>query len=136
MTKRVASKMKLRREVGHSGTVPPGWQMAWYEPRRRVGVYYPAPLNRLARAFRELNYRVQLALRAPVIECAQMFEMQRVHHEQHRLADEYANGYMVGWRECYQECLAAVESELTRADDVWDMGGMLGDAAGPTRPKN
>ena len=31
--------------------IPRGWQMAWYEPRRRIGVYYPAPLHWLLRGF-------------------------------------------------------------------------------------
>jgi hypothetical protein len=85
----------MRREVGHGGIEPRGWQMAWYEPRRRLGVYYPAPLNWLARAAREIGYRVQIALDAPGIERAQVFEMQRTHRERERLAEEYARGYMI-----------------------------------------
>lgn len=110
--------------------------MAWYEPRRRVGVYYPAPLHWLLRAWREFGYRLQLALRAPVRECAQVFEMQRAHRDRQRLAEEYARGYMAGWQECFAECLAAVESEITQVDEIWDVGGLLADAANSTRPKN
>jgi hypothetical protein len=47
----------IRREVTHGGIVPRGWQMAWYEPRRRTGVYYPRPLNLLLRVLREFVYR-------------------------------------------------------------------------------
>jgi hypothetical protein len=119
--------MKLRREVGHGGIVPHGWQMAWYEPRRRVGVYYPAPLHWMLRAAREIVYRVRLALHAPGIECAQVFEMQRMHRERQRLADEYARGYLIGWRECFRDCLAAVEEELTRPDEVWEISSLLVD---------
>ena len=61
----------LRREVTHGGVVPHGWQMAWYEPRRRTGVYYPRPLNWLLQAVCEFIYRVQLAVHAPRLECAQ-----------------------------------------------------------------
>jgi len=120
---------KIRREVGHGGKVPQGWQMAWYEPRRRVGVYYPAPLNWLLRAAREISYRMRLALRAPLFECAEVFEMQRTHRELERLADEYARGYLAGWRECFQTCLNAVEEEMGRADEIWDVGSLLAESS-------
>jgi hypothetical protein len=105
----------MRREVGHGGIVPRGWQLAWYEPRRRLGVYYPAPLNLLLRAWREIRYRVRAAIYAPGIERAQVFEMQRTHRERERLAEEYAQGYLVGWRECFQACLDVVEDEIAGA---------------------
>lgn len=125
--------MKLRREVGHGKNVPRGWRMAWYEPRRRVGVYFPVPLHRIARAAREFSYRLRIALRVPPIERAQVFEIQRTHRDRHRLADEYARGYLAGWRECFQTCLEAVEEELVRTDDVWEIGGMLANAPKPPR---
>jgi hypothetical protein len=122
--------MMLRREAGHGGKIPTGWHLAWYEPRRRVGVYYPAPLHWMLRAVREIVYRVRIALRAPRIERAQVFEMQRTHRDIQRMADEYARGYLVGWRECFAACVEAVEEELTRSDDVWDLAELLVD-----RPK-
>lgn len=128
------TRMNLRREVGHGGMVPRGWRMAWYEPRRRVGVYYPSPLHWLLRAMREIVYRVRIAVRAPEIECTQIFEMQRTHRDRQHLADEYARGYLVGWRECFHTCLAAVEDELGRSDDVWEIGALLADA--PPSPKD
>jgi hypothetical protein len=121
----------LRREVGHGGRIPPGWRMAWYEPRRRVGVYYPPPLHWLLRGARELFHRVRMAVRSPAVECLQIFEMQRTHRDRERLADEYARGYLVGWRECFQTCLAAVEEELGRSDQVWEIGALLADSANP-----
>ena len=69
--------MKLRREVSHGGIVPRGWQMAWYEPRRRIGVYYPPPLHWLLRVVREVVHRVRAVVRAPGIERAEVFQMQR-----------------------------------------------------------
>ncbi|MGA3294394.1 MAG: hypothetical protein ABSE45_10485 [Candidatus Acidiferrales bacterium] len=117
--------MTLRREVGHGGIVPRRWRMAWYEPRRRVGVYYPAPLHWVVWALREFAYRLRVALRAPRLERAEVFEMQRAYRERQRLADEYARGYLAGWRECFRECLQAVEEEITRTDDVWEMGALL-----------
>lgn len=119
------TQFQLRREVGHGGVVPDGWRMAWYEPPRRVGVYYPAPLHWVLRGFRECSYRLRVALRALRIERAQAFEMNRAHRDRQRLADEYARGYMAGWSECYDACLDAVEDEITRASDVWDAGDML-----------
>lgn len=124
---------KLRKEVGHGGTIPSGWRLAWYEPRRRVGVYFPAPLHWACRAWREAVHRVRVALRAPSIECAQVFELQRAHRKRQDLAEEYARGYMAGWRECFEACMVAVEEELTRTGEVWDLGSLL---TGPDAPRD
>jgi hypothetical protein len=128
--------LKLRKEVSHGGVIPRGWQMAWYEPQRRIGVYFPAPLHWLARALREVAHRVRIALRSPGIELAEVFQMQRVHRDRERLAEEYARGYMVGWRECFQTCLSAVEEEISRADESWDVSSFLPAAPKPPREKN
>ncbi len=127
------ARLGLRREVGHGGMVPPGWQMAWYEPRRRVGVYYPSPLHWVLRALREIFYRLRVAMRSPAIECTQVFEMQRSYRDRQRMADEYARGYLIGWRECFHACLAAVEEELERSDDLWDIGDLLIEAPKPPK---
>jgi hypothetical protein len=129
----MTTRFQLRRELGHGGIAPVGWRMAWYEPPRRVGVYYPAPLHWIFRGAREFTYRVLLAVRAPEIERAQAFEMNRVHRERQRLADEYARGYMAGWRECYDTCLEAVEEEITRSSEVWEAGELLANAPTPPR---
>jgi hypothetical protein len=117
--------IRLRREVGHGGNVPSGYQLAWYEPKRRMGVYFPAPLHWLLRVLRELSHRLQIALRAPRIECDEVFQMQRAHRERERLSEEYARGYISGWRECFHVCLDAVEEEIDRVDQAWDVGSML-----------
>jgi len=122
--------MKFRKEASHGGVIPRGWQMAWYEPRRRVGVHDPAPLHRLLRGIREVVHRVLAAVRAPGIERAEVFQMQRAHRERELLAEEYARGYMAGWRECFQTCLSAVEEEIARVDDAWEVGSFL-----PAAPK-
>jgi hypothetical protein len=57
--------MKLRKEVSHGGEIPPGWQMARHEPRRRVGVYYSAPLHWLAGVLHEVINRVHRERLAP-----------------------------------------------------------------------
>jgi hypothetical protein len=118
-------RLKLRKEVSRGAAVPAGWLMAWYEPRRRVGVYYPAPLHWILRAVREMAYRWRLALRAPCIERADAFAMERTNRERQHLADEYARGYLAGWRECFHTCLEAVEEEISRADQIWDVGDLL-----------
>lgn len=132
MKRRVKWK-RLRREAGHGGSVPRGWHMAWYEPRRRVGVYYPAPLHWVLRALREFRYRAGLALRAPLMEHAEFFEMQRVHRERQQMADEYSRGYLAGWRECFQACLEAVEQEFAGDDGVWDFSEMTTETKKPQR---
>jgi len=116
---------KLRVEAGHGAVVPRGWQMAWYEPQRRVGIYYPAPLHWIVRLLRESAYRLRVALRAPRRELADTLAMSRAHDERQRLADEYARGYLAGWHECFHTCLEAVEEEISRADGIWDVGNLL-----------
>ena len=122
-----STRIRLRREAGHGGVVPRGYGMAWYEPRRRVGVYFPAPLHLIARALREIAYRCRVAMKAPAIERAEVFEMQRTHRERERLADEYARGYLNGWRECFSACLTVVEDELDRGQETWSAGALLTD---------
>jgi hypothetical protein len=128
---------KVRKEVGHGGIVPAGWQMAWYEPRRRVGVYYPAPLHWIVRALREFRYRLRIAWRAPRLEGAQFFEMQRTHRERQRLAEEYARGYLTGWRECFHACVEAIEEEMADFEQAWDVGALLTEGSNkPPGPSN
>jgi hypothetical protein len=110
--------------------------MASYEPRRRIGVYFPAAVHWLARLLRELRHRVQVALRAPGIELAEVFQMQQEHREREHLAEEYARGYMVGWRECFQTCLSAVEEEISRGDEPRDVSSLLPAAPKPPRGEN
>ncbi len=126
-------RFQLRREVAHGGMAPRGWRLAWYEPPRRVAVFYPAPLHWVLRCLREFSYRLRVALRAPRIERAQAFELNRAHRDRQRLADEYARGYMCGWRECYDACLDAVEQEISRAGEVWELGDLLAGTPAPER---
>jgi len=107
--------------------------MGWYEPLRRIGVYYPAPLHWVLRTLREISYRIRVALRAPLIERAQAFEMNRAHRDRQRLADEYVRGYMCGWRECYEACLLAVEDEISQSNELWEIGDLLADTPKPQR---
>jgi len=114
----------FRKEIGHGGAIPRGWRLAWYEPRRRVGVYCPALLHWLLRILRECIYRLRLALGAPPIERAEAFAMQREHLRRQEMADEYARGYMQGWRECFDTCLGVVEEEIA-STATWDAGALL-----------
>jgi hypothetical protein len=124
------SSSMLRREVSHGGAIPRGWRFAWYEPRRRVAVCYPPPLHWVLRGMREIAHRVRVALDAPTIERAQIFDMQRIHRERQRLAEEYSRGYLIGWHECFRACFEIVEDELTRPADLLDIGAFL---AGPSK---
>lgn len=105
--------------------------MAWYEPRRRVGVYFPAPMHWVMLGRREFVYRLRLAIRAPQRECADVFDIQRTYRELARLADEYARGYLTGWRECFRASMEAVEEEMARSDDLWEVGALFTDAKRP-----
>lgn len=120
--------MKLRREVSHGGIVPRGWRMAWYEPQRRIGVYYPAPLHVIVRIARELGYRLRLAMDTPPAECAQVFGMARARRERERLAEEFSSGYMAGWNECFEACMDAVQEEFLNRDQVWRAGKLVADS--------
>ncbi|MGH9560371.1 MAG: hypothetical protein ACRD3S_02855 [Terracidiphilus sp.] len=53
--------------------------------------------------------------------------MNRLHRDRQRLAEEYARGYICGWRECYDACLEAVEEEISQAGEVWEIGELLTD---------
>lgn len=125
----------FRKEAGHGGVMPRGWRLAWYEPRRRVGVYCPAPLRWLFRVLRESAYRFRLALEAPPIEHADVFAMQLEHRRREEMADEYARGYMQGWRECFDTCLGVVEEELA-SSAAWEAGALLSPVPGKPETPN
>ena len=125
MRMRAWKSRKLRKEVSHGGVVPRGWRMAWYEPRRRLGVYYPAPLNWIVRMLRELRCRLSMAIEAPPLDAAQFFAIQRSNYRRQRMADEYARGYLVGWRECFNTCVEAIEDEMSRSNNAWKIGDLL-----------
>lgn len=116
---------KLRREATDGTSVPYGWRIAWHEPARGTSVYYPIPLHWFVRVIREFAYRLRVALRAPRIEDAERLAVQHTDRDKQRFADEYARGYLAGWRECFQTCLEAVEQEIARADGIWSAGDLL-----------
>ena len=118
----------VRKEVAHGARGPLGWRIAWYEPKHHVDVYSPVPLHWILRLARELFHRVWAAIAVPQLEIAETIEMQRTLQERQRLADEYSRGYLAGWRECFEACLAAVD-ELSPLEDVWGLGDLLADSA-------
>lgn len=110
----MARRGTVRQELGHGAAPRRGWRMAWYEPNRRVGVFFPAPLHVLLRAARELKWRVEVARRAPTRERQDVFDAQRRHREEQRLAAEFARGYLRGWQECvdaWEEAVKALPEE-------------------------
>ncbi len=107
------ARWRLRRECGHDAVWPTGWRMAWYEPARGVGVFYPILLHWVARAAREVEWRVGLLWRAPSREAQEVCDCERLYREKRRLAEEFSNGYTAGWRECFQACMEAIEEELS-----------------------
>lgn len=106
----------LKRELGHGREPRCGWRLAWYEPRRRVGVYYPAPFHLLARALREIHYRAGLAWRAPTREQHDIFDLQRVQREREKLAAEYSRGYLRGWQDSFDQWVEAID--LATVDEM------------------
>ncbi len=115
----------IRKDIAAGGSAPAGWRMAWYEPKRRVGVYAPMPLHWIMRMAREIAHRLRTALAAPPIERSEFFEMQRKHQERQRLAEEYSRGYLRGWKECFDTCLDVVEDEFGRASELWIAGELM-----------
>lgn len=122
-------KRYVRREIVRGARIPRGWRIAWYEPKRRVGVYSPAPLHWILRVGREAVHRIRHAIAAPAIEHAEAVEMERRHGERQRLSEEYSRGYLTAWRDCVRVCQAAVEDEFVTADDLWEIGDLLSGSA-------
>lgn len=106
----MAKRGVIRQELGHGAAPRKGWRMAWYEPRRRVGVFFPAPLHRIAGALRELKWRVEVARKAPTRERHEVFDVQRAYREEQKLAAEFARGYLRGWQECVDAWEATAEA--------------------------
>lgn len=106
----MAKRGVLKCELEHGADPRRGWKLAWYEPRRHVGIFFPVPLHRIARAVRELKWRVAMAWRAPTRERQDVFDMQRVEREKQKLSSEFARGYLQGWQECIDAWAEAVES--------------------------
>lgn len=106
----------LKCELGHGAQPRRGWRLAWYEPRRRVGVFLPTPLHRLARTIRELKWRIGVAWRAPTRERQDVFDLQRNQREKQKLASEFARGYLRGWEECID---AWAEAVATASPEEW-----------------
>lgn len=121
----VEIRRRVTKDVACGGNVSPGWRMAWYEPRRRIGVYAPVPFHWVLRFAREFKYRLRWALAAPAIEETESLEMERRQQERERLADEYSRGYLNGWGECFDACVSAIEEECDRTKEVWRFGEFL-----------
>jgi hypothetical protein len=115
----------VRREVAQGGRVPRGWRMAWYEPKRRSAVYSPILLHWVLRFAHEFAYRMHRAMAARTVEQEEIAEMQKNLAERQQLAEEYSRGYLNGWRDCMDGCLAVVEDEFARTNQLRETGEML-----------
>jgi hypothetical protein len=107
----MARRFLIGREISWGGQIPSGWDLAWYEPRRRVAVYFPSPLHRLARVVRDLQWRLHLAWSALPQERHENCELQRLCRERRILAEEYARGYLEGWQECFDAWARAMNCD-------------------------
>ncbi len=99
----------IGKELTFGAPIPRGWRMAWYEPQRRVAVYFPIPLHLVTQAARELAWRIGLAWNAPRRERHESKEIQQSFRERQRLAEEFSSGYLAGWHECLDACIEALE---------------------------
>lgn len=86
---------------------------------------HTSPQNWVIRRFLDFRYRIGLAISAPNAEEATEIERERGYSEQHQLAEQYSEGYLAGWRECYAACLTAVEDEVSKSGDIWRAGSLL-----------
>lgn len=126
----------FRKELSLGERVPRCYGMAWYEPRRNVGVYFPVPFHSVVRLCRNLRRLVSAAFGSHESEHAIAVEFQRLERERQRLADEFARGYLKGWRECFQTCLSAIEDEISQNTEVWEAGTWLAVSSEPVGPQN
>lgn len=115
----------VRKAIAHSGIVPRWWRLAWYEPRRRVGIYSPWPLHWILRFSRELFHRTLCALTGPSIERRETLEIERAHERRQLLAEEYSRGYLAGWRECLDAWVQSVPDGLASPDEFLNRGPLL-----------
>jgi hypothetical protein len=73
------------------------------------------------RDYRELRHRVGLLFFGPTLEEIAAEEAENRQIKKAVLANEYAKGYMAGWHECFRACLEAVEEEISRVGDGFDL---------------
>jgi hypothetical protein len=101
------------------------WRLVRQRSWRSKRAYIFAPTQWIVRTLRDWRYRIRVALTLPKLEDVQSEQLRRAQEDRERLAHEYSQGYMAGWRECFDACLQAVEHEFASVDDVWRMGGAL-----------
>lgn len=126
----------LRKEVTYGEKVPRAYRMAWHEPRRNVAIYCPVPLHWVVRRWRELRSRLGGVPGSPRTDQKKTLEAQPLERERQRLAEEFGRGYLVGWRECFQVCLNAIEDEISRQMAMGDSARWLAGVNETSGPKN
>lgn len=84
----------------------------------------------LRRTLNEVFYRFHIVMFAHTQVRAEELERERAYAERNRLAEEYAEGYLAGWHECYAACLNAVEEEIATTDEIWATGALLASPEG------
>lgn len=79
----------------------------------------------IKRCVDEVGYRLHLVFFAPTLKRSAEITRRREHREKCRIAEEYSKGYLAGWHECYGACLEAVEQELSKEAEVWEVGELF-----------
>lgn len=93
------------------------WWIGWRKGARRMAPAGGTSFGWLIRGWREVAWRVGLALRAPTLERQQAAEVQRILLEQRRLSEEHARGYLRGWKECFDVCMEAIDDEIAAFEE-------------------
>jgi hypothetical protein len=101
------------------------WRRIRKSAVRTPGGRFAGPLRRLTDFLAECRYRVRVALTVPPLASARSQQSKRTEENRVRLAHEYSEGYIAGWRECFDACLQAVEDEFASRDDAWQLGASL-----------
>jgi len=111
--------MKLRLEVGiqNDMAIPSGFRTAWIDSSRNVRVLYRWPVHLLMRCLLEGCWRLEKFVQGPSrLQCG----WERNHQLQfdlERLAQEYAQGYLEGWQECFDQVRTVIGGQQGQAAD-------------------
>lgn len=91
----------------------------------RLAQHVGAAWARALLVFRESCHWVRRTWARPASPAVPTINITDSQANRESLATEYSRGYMAGWRECFEQCLEAVEDEIARTDDIWRMGAAL-----------
>ena len=117
-TKQKPSRSKQRQETDG----------CWTTPEKRQA------FRRCWNAFKKFLHTLSPLVSRKASDRLHRAELREAHVEHQRLAEEFSEGYLSGWRECYAACLDAVETEMRTGEGLWAAGELLvGDLKTPLK---